>query len=300
MSRRASPASTSRHAVTRSLLQPHRPIMPAQVLPTACGASNVSRSCAPLGEETTATPWPPSALPRAARADLRGDAGGHPRPRRPRRRRGPRRTSRRRCTGGCRAHRRPGTPLFFGRLDYGRRPADRGERFYIGRRHVHDDARRPGGHRLAGRDLARVLPGQPAPSRWASRCAGGSGSQRGQITAYEDEHLLDRPRHEPAAAAILADEIERPRVGPMRDIVATIQPEQDDIVRADVDRDACACRARPAPARPRSACTGRRTCSTRTATGCAAAACWSSAPTRRSSPTSPPCCPRSARSTCSR
>ena len=35
---------------------------------------------------------------------------------------------------------------------------------------------------------------------------------------------------------ILEAEIERPRVGPMRDIVATIQPEQDVIVRADVSR----------------------------------------------------------------
>ena len=36
-----------------------------------------------------------------------------------------------------------------------------------------------------------------------------------------------------AHARILEAEIERPRVGPMRDIVATIQPEQDVIVRAD-------------------------------------------------------------------
>jgi DNA helicase IV len=38
---------------------------------------------------------------------------------------------------------------------------------------------------------------------------------------------------------ILAVEIERPRVGPMRDIVATIQPEQDVIVRADVADTVC-------------------------------------------------------------
>src|SRR6202161_4904962 len=38
---------------------------------------------------------------------------------------------------------------------------------------------------------------------------------------------------------ILLDEIERPRSGPMRDIVATIQPDQDDIVRAGVDRTVC-------------------------------------------------------------
>ena len=38
---------------------------------------------------------------------------------------------------------------------------------------------------------------------------------------------------------ILVEEIERPRVGPMRDIVATIQPDQDDIVRADAGQTVC-------------------------------------------------------------
>ena len=64
------------------------------------------------------------------------------------------------------------------------------------------------------------------------------GFERGEITAYEDEHLLDRTEAE-TRSAILAGEIERPRVGPMRDIVATIQPEQDVIVRADVSETLC-------------------------------------------------------------
>ncbi|MET7422411.1 hypothetical protein [Dactylosporangium sp. NPDC005555] len=38
---------------------------------------------------------------------------------------------------------------------------------------------------------------------------------------------------------ILLEEIERPRVGPMRDIVATIQPEQDELVRAELDESIC-------------------------------------------------------------
>ena len=38
---------------------------------------------------------------------------------------------------------------------------------------------------------------------------------------------------------LLISEIERPRSGPMRDIVATIQPEQDDIVRADAATTVC-------------------------------------------------------------
>ncbi len=37
----------------------------------------------------------------------------------------------------------------------------------------------------------------------------------------------------------MADEIERPRVGPMRDIAATIQPEQDDLVRSGLAESLC-------------------------------------------------------------
>src|SRR5690606_1763643 len=38
---------------------------------------------------------------------------------------------------------------------------------------------------------------------------------------------------------ILTAEIERPRVGPMRDIVATIRPDQDDLVRAELAESLC-------------------------------------------------------------
>jgi DNA helicase IV len=64
------------------------------------------------------------------------------------------------------------------------------------------------------------------------------GLDHGRLTAYEDEHLQDVREHE-VRSQILAEEIERPRVGPMRDIVATIQPEQDEIVRAGADRTIC-------------------------------------------------------------
>src|ERR1700691_1022536 len=43
----------------------------------------------------------------------------------------------------------------------------------------------------------------------------------------------------PALSRIMIEEIERPRSGSMRDIVATIQPEQDDIVRADATLSVC-------------------------------------------------------------
>jgi DNA helicase IV len=64
------------------------------------------------------------------------------------------------------------------------------------------------------------------------------GFDRGELTSYEDEHLSD-PDEQDVASRILVDEIERPRVGPMRDIVATIQPEQDEVVRAGLDRTVC-------------------------------------------------------------
>ncbi|MGW0582763.1 hypothetical protein ACWD25_44165, partial [Streptomyces sp. NPDC002920] len=41
------------------------------------------------------------------------------------------------------------------------------------------------------------------------------------------------------AGGLLSRELERPRVGPMRDIAATIQPEQDDLVRAALADSVC-------------------------------------------------------------
>jgi hypothetical protein len=79
------------------------------------------------------------------------------------------------------------------------------------------------------------------------------GFSGGELTAYEDEVFAgqaasgagargpDRSAHSPRTgpSQILIDEIERPRSGPMRDIVATIQPDQDDIVRAGADQTVC-------------------------------------------------------------
>lgn len=60
----------------------------------------------------------------------------------------------------------------------------------------------------------------------------------GELTAYEDEHLSD-PTESAAVSKLLQQEIERPRVGPMRDIVATIQPEQDRLVRSGLSGSVC-------------------------------------------------------------
>ncbi|MGW0995155.1 HelD family protein [Streptomyces sp. NPDC002523] len=138
------------------------------------------------------------------------------------------------------------TPLFFGRLDYLHAPgAERaegaeGEQFYIGRRHVHDadgdpmviDWRAP-----VSQPFYRASKKDPMDVGLRRRF----GYTGGDLTAYEDEHLSDPADSSGAAATskLLQQEIERPRVGPMRDIVATIQPEQDEIVRSGLSGTVC-------------------------------------------------------------
>ncbi|MGW2701059.1 HelD family protein [Streptomyces sp. NPDC001340] len=135
------------------------------------------------------------------------------------------------------------TPLFFGRLDYVHAPrADQaegaeGERFYIGRRHVHDgdgdpmviDWRAP-----VSQPFYRASKKDPMDIGLRRRF----GYTGGDLTAYEDEHLSD-PAEAATTSKLLQQEIERPRVGPMRDIVATIQPEQDEIVRSGLGGTVC-------------------------------------------------------------
>ncbi|EPJ38415.1 hypothetical protein STAFG_4538 [Streptomyces afghaniensis 772] len=66
--------------------------------------------------------------------------------------------------------------------------------------------------------------------------APGSRGDSADLTGLEDEHL---GQGEARTSEIVAREIERPRVGPMRDIAATIQPEQDDLVRGDLAVSVC-------------------------------------------------------------
>ncbi|MER5753010.1 UvrD-helicase domain-containing protein [Streptomyces sp. NPDC002088] len=135
------------------------------------------------------------------------------------------------------------TPLFFGRLDYLHAPGAEqaegaeGERFYIGRRHVHDgdgdpmviDWRAP-----VSQPFYRASKKDPMDVGLRRRF----GYTGGDLTAYEDEHLSD-PAEAARTSKLLQQEIERPRVGPMRDIVATIQPEQDEIVRSGLGGTVC-------------------------------------------------------------
>jgi DNA helicase IV len=67
------------------------------------------------------------------------------------------------------------------------------------------------------------------------------GYRGGTLTSIQDEllDLLDEAEALAAADRVLVAEIERPRIGPMRDIVATIQPEQDDLIRAPLAETIC-------------------------------------------------------------
>ena len=169
----------------------------------------------------------------------------------------------------------PDTPLFFGRLDYAE-PSETGQSasgkaasgktgsgnygsgisendgiaghsFHIGRRHVHApdgtpaviDWRAP-----VSRPFYRASATDPMNLARRRRF----GFSGGELTAYEDELFTGTEDSTPDRSApmtatrpsrILIDEIERPRSGPMRDIVATIQPDQDDIVRADAAQTVC-------------------------------------------------------------
>ncbi len=132
---------------------------------------------------------------------------------------------------------RPDTPLFFGRLDHAADSAHPGQTYHIGRRHVTDDAGDP-----------MVLDWRAPVSRAfyqasAARPMGVARRRRfgysgGELTSFEDEHL-SAGEELGTASRILTEEIERPRVGPMRDIVATIQPEQDELVRAPLEESIC-------------------------------------------------------------
>ena len=164
----------------------------------------------------------------------------------------------------------PDTPLFFGRLDYapggepgevtagGAQPATgrgdpggfrpeavAGEQFHIGRRHVHDPDGRPvviDWRAPVSRPFYRASPADPMGLALRRRF----GFSGGELTAYEDEELGTGPPGSDLAPApglpasrIMIEEIERPRSGPMRDIVATIAPDQDDIVRAGASQTVC-------------------------------------------------------------
>ncbi|MFF0160218.1 HelD family protein [Streptomyces sp. NPDC005263] len=137
----------------------------------------------------------------------------------------------------------PEGPLFFGRLDFGPDAGDhRGQRYHIGRLRISEhpavpplvvDWRAP-----VARAFYQASAHEPQGVAVRRRFgwAPGSRGESADLTGLEDEHL---GRGESRASGIVAQEIERPRVGPMRDIAATIQPEQDDLVRGDLPVSLC-------------------------------------------------------------
>ncbi|MFD7078147.1 HelD family protein [Nocardioides sp. NPDC059952] len=126
----------------------------------------------------------------------------------------------------------PDVPLFFGRID--RTTAVGGESFHIGRRHISDSAGDPmvvDWRAPVSVPFYRASRTEPMGLARRRRY----GFSHGDLTAFEDESLTEVGAGQ-EHSAILETEIERPRVGPMRDIVATIQPEQDVLVRADLSQ----------------------------------------------------------------
>lgn len=124
----------------------------------------------------------------------------------------------------------PDTPLFFGRLDIDN------DEFHVGRRHVTDAAGEPmvlDWRAPLSRRFYQASVKDPQDVDMRRRF----GFVKGELTSFEDEHLKAGEEH--GTSRILLEEIERPRVGPMRDIVATIQPEQDELVRAELDESIC-------------------------------------------------------------
>jgi DNA helicase IV len=138
----------------------------------------------------------------------------------------------------------PDAPPFFGRVDRDHNAAESGdapepaiEVLHIGRRHIRDDAGDPvviDWRAPISRSFYRATPADRMGVHLRRRF----GFRDGEISSFEDEHL-DHGEALGLASGLLRAEIERPRVGPMRDIVATIQPDQDELVRADLDTSLC-------------------------------------------------------------
>ncbi|MGX1312965.1 DNA helicase IV [Streptomyces calvus] len=144
----------------------------------------------------------------------------------------------------------PPGPLFFGRLDFtdtddsGTRTGTghAGQSYHVGRLRITEhpaapplvvDWRAPVS-RAFYQASARDPQGVAVRRRFG--WAPGSRGDSADLTGLEDEHLA---RGEERVSGIVAREIERPRVGPMRDIAATIQPEQDDLVRGGLGASVC-------------------------------------------------------------
>ncbi|GGN60562.1 DNA helicase [Streptomyces albiflavescens] len=140
----------------------------------------------------------------------------------------------------------PRGPLFFGKLEFGRDAGaaggHAGQSYHIGRLRITEHPSAPplvvDWRAPVSRAFYQAGAGDPQGVAVRRRFGWAPGSQGDStdLTGLEDEYI--GTGHEPDSR-ILVSEIERPRVGPMRDIAATIQPEQDDLVRGDLGLSVC-------------------------------------------------------------
>jgi DNA helicase IV len=125
----------------------------------------------------------------------------------------------------------PGAGEFFGRID-----EEGGDRWYVGRRQIEDDDHDPvvvDWRAPIAAPFYRATAVDPVGLAHRRRFT----LAQGEITAYLDEQL-DDPDSGMASGIpdpVLA-EIGAARTGAMREIVATIQAEQDEVIRAGIDQ----------------------------------------------------------------
>ena len=132
--------------------------------------------------------------------------------------------------------RTPGAGDFFGRItEEGPAPRTNGDMWYVGRRHIENDQHDPvviDWRAPIAAPFYRATHADPFGLAHRRRFM----LAEGEITAYLDEQL-DDPDHEAAGSGIpdpVLAEIGAARTGAMREIVATIQAEQDEVIRAPI------------------------------------------------------------------
>ncbi|MET7280236.1 AAA family ATPase [Kribbella sp. NPDC005582] len=131
-------------------------------------------------------------------------------------------------------------PPYFGLIRYGDEAGEhRDQAYYLGRRHISDAIGRPpmviDWRAPVSTTFYRASATDPRGLATRRRF-GWSGNL---LTSFEDEQFGSaRPQTE-FGSELVRREIERARVGPMRDIVATIQPEQDEVVRTELGVSVC-------------------------------------------------------------
>ena len=134
--------------------------------------------------------------------------------------------------------RSPGAGDFFGRIDEPSHDGAGLDQWYIGRRHIENDEHDPvvvDWRAPIAAPFYRATAVDPLGVAFRRRFT----LAEGEMTAYLDEHL-DDPDADAGAATGIPDpvlaEIGAERSGAMREIVATIQGEQDVVIRADIDQ----------------------------------------------------------------